>query len=67
VKSAASFSFEREIDINDLSKELNPDIKILMGDFNRALDDIKPMFGKDDSSLENCLRDGIIDYGANFR
>ena len=67
VKSAASFSFEREIDINDLSKELNPDIKILMGDFNRALDDIKPMFGKDDSSLENCLRDGIIDYGDNFR
>ena len=67
MKSAASFSFEREIDINDLSKELNPDIKILMGDFNRALDDIKPMFGKDDYSLENCLRDGIIDYGANFR
>ena len=40
VKSAASFAFEREIDINDLSKELNPDIKILMGDFDRALEDV---------------------------
>jgi vesicle-fusing ATPase len=33
VKSAASFAFHREIDINDLSQELNPNIQIYMNDF----------------------------------
>jgi vesicle-fusing ATPase len=64
IKSAASFAFHREIDINDLSKELNPNIKILKNDFETALLEVRPMFGTDESSLTNCLRDGFIDYGT---
>jgi hypothetical protein len=34
-----------------------------MADFNRALDEIKPAFGMDSSSLENKLVGGFYNYG----
>jgi hypothetical protein len=37
-----------------------------MSDFERALDEIKPAFGMDNSGLENKLVGGIHDYGARF-
>lgn len=35
-------------------------------DFERALDEIRPAFGMDNSSLENRLLGGFYDYGPKF-
>ena len=37
-----------------------------MADFERALTEIKPAFGMDNSGLENKLVGGIYSYGKNF-
>jgi hypothetical protein len=35
-------------------------------DFQRALSEIKPAFGMDNSSLENKVIGGFINYGKRF-
>lgn len=37
-----------------------------MADFDRALDEIRPAFGMDNSGLENKLVGGIYSYGDSF-
>jgi len=38
-----------------------------MADFERALDEIKPAFGMDNSGLENRVLGGLFNYGHNFQ
>jgi vesicle-fusing ATPase len=40
---------------------------VKMCDFMSALQEVKPDFGMDENSLDNCIREGIIDTGARFR
>jgi vesicle-fusing ATPase len=40
--------------------------QVFMRDFEKALEEIKPAFGMDNSGLENKLVGGFIDYGKNF-
>jgi len=63
VKSATSFALNRQIDVLNGVKVKDGDIKVTMADFNRALDEVKPSFGVDDEEFENCIRNGIINYG----
>lgn len=68
VKATASHVFNREIDFDNLGKELNiENIKVNMSDFLNALKDIKPQFGVDEEDITRYIRGGIIDYGDSFR
>lgn len=68
VKATASHVFNREIDFDNLGKELNiENLKVSQSDFMAALKDIKPQFGVDEEDITRYIRGGIIDYGETFR
>lgn len=68
VKATASHVFNREIDFDNLGKELNiENLKVSQNDFMAALKDIKPQFGVDEEDITRYIRGGIIDYGETFR
>lgn len=67
VKATASHVFNREIDFDNLGKEVNVDnLKVGMNDFLNALKDIKPQFGVDEEDITRYIRGGIIDYGEEY-
>ena len=67
VKATASYVFNREIDFDNLGKEVNVEnLKVGMNDFLCALKDIKPQFGVDEEDLTRYIRGGIIDYGDEY-
>jgi hypothetical protein len=37
-----------------------------MSDFHRALEEVKPAFGMDNSGLESKLKGGFYNYGKSF-
>ena len=41
--------------------------KVLNADFDRALDEIRPAFGMDNTGLENKVVGGIYDFGPRYR
>jgi vesicle-fusing ATPase len=52
-KSAASFALNRQISVDDLTKEIDEEnIKITMDDFLEALQEVKPAFGASTDTLE---------------
>jgi len=63
VKSATSFAFERNVDASKGLKLKEGEIKVSRVDFMRALNEVKPAFGVDADEFENCIRNGIINYG----
>jgi vesicle-fusing ATPase len=63
VKSATSFALNRQVDVSDGVKVKDSDIKVIKVDFDRALDEVTPAFGVDEQEFENCIRNGIINYG----
>ena len=66
-KSAASWSFMREVDLENMAKSINEEnIRVTMADFESALDEMKPAFGVATDEMENCLRNGYISYGPRF-
>lgn len=68
VKATASHVFNREIDFDNLGKELSLDnLRVSMDDFKKALRDIKPQFGVDEEDITRYIRGGIIDYGPSFQ
>ena len=68
VKAAASYAFNREIDFDNLGKEVNiENIKVSMNDFVKALGEMKPQFGVDEEDITRYIRGGIIDYGEPFK
>lgn len=68
VRSAASFAFQRSVDMKDLSKPADASaIKITMQDFECALEEVKPAFGSHDESLTRCMRNGIIYFSGECR
>jgi len=63
VKSASSFAFNRQIDPGNGLKLKEGEIKVGRSDFLHALEEVKPAFGIDNDEFENCIRNGIINYG----
>jgi len=43
------------------------DMELMMGDFTRALGEVKPAFGMQAEDLHICVRGGMIEYGAAQR
>ncbi|KAL1882088.1 hypothetical protein VTK73DRAFT_2497 [Phialemonium thermophilum] len=64
VKSATSFAFNRHIKVGTMAglSDDVADIKITRADFMKALEEIKPALGADDSELEEKLTYGIVHY-----
>lgn len=48
------------------SKQKYAENKIYMADFERALSEIKPLFGMDNTGLENKVMGGFYSYGSRF-
>ena len=74
-RSAASFALFNEDDLKVLAesapsgkknKALFVERKVTMNDFKRAVEEVKPAFGIDDSKLENSIRGGFFQYGKPF-
>jgi len=63
VKSAASFALNKQIDVGDGVKLKEGDIVVNKGDFERALEEVRPAFGIDNEEFSNCMRNGVINYG----
>jgi len=67
VKSAASFAFNRNIDVKDLTKPLDPsNLRLTWPDFENAFAEIEPKFGANNEELQTLYRNGIVHYGAPF-
>ncbi|KAG0631526.1 hypothetical protein M758_1G260800 [Ceratodon purpureus] len=67
VKSATSFALNRQVNLEDLSKEVDEDnIKVTMSDFIMALDEVKPAFGAAINTLEMCRSGGMLPCGEAF-
>lgn len=66
VKSAASFSFERQVDVNNLKKVDPNNLKVEKVDFDRALQEVHPAFGLEKEELSIYFRNGIINHGSIF-
>lgn len=66
VKSAVSFAFNRHIKIGTVAgiSEDAASIKVTRDDFDKALGEIKPAYGVDESSLQSCVANGIIHFSS---
>jgi vesicle-fusing ATPase len=67
VKAATSYALTRCVDVKDLSKA--PDEKNLIlqfADFERALTDVEPKFGANNTELKAHFRNGFVPYGDKF-
>lgn len=66
VREARNFSLQRHVDFKDLSVMDVSNVKVTMGDFLRAADQAKPMFGNCDDDLKMFYPNGIISHGPAF-
>lgn len=64
VKSATSFAFNRHVKVGTMAGVSDDvaDMKVNRGDFQNALEEVKPAFGVSEEELTNCLHGGIIHY-----
>lgn len=68
VRSAASFAFQRSVNMKDFSKPSDASgIKITQQDFEQALEEVKPAFGSEEECLSRCIRNGIIYFSSECR
>jgi vesicle-fusing ATPase len=67
VASASSFAFNRQIDITNPTKKVDPDaLRICMDDFEMALQEVKPAYGVQEEELEKWYRNGLFEYGPSW-
>jgi vesicle-fusing ATPase len=66
VQSALSFSINRSIDPNNITKFNTGNTKITQDDFINALSECHPAFGVSNEDFKNCSPNGIINYDKNF-
>ena len=51
--------------MDDLNKPVEEDnIKVTMGDFVEAINEVKPAFGASTGDLERCRLNGMVDCGV---
>lgn len=67
VKAAASYVFERQVDMADLTKVKDfAGVQVTRADFDRALYDVRPAFGIKEDELSRCFANGVISTGSDF-
>jgi len=66
VKSAASFAFARQVQVENI-KEVDVDsLQVTGSDFERALTEVKPAFGASTDDLNACVGAGILEYSPHL-
>ena len=66
VKSAASYAFARQVQVDNIKKVEVSSLKVTSADFDRALTEVKPAFGAAMDDLTACTRGGILHYGPQL-
>jgi len=66
VKSAASFAFQRNVDVKDVSKINEANLVVQWSDFLNALKEVEPRLGANSEELQGYYRNGIVPYGPSF-
>jgi vesicle-fusing ATPase len=68
VKSASSFAMQRHIKVGTVAAidDSIKDMKVMMPDFLRALDEVKPLFGVSEEDLQRAVEGGIIPFGEHI-
>lgn len=66
IKSAASFAFQRNVNVKDLSKLNEADLIVQWSDFQLAQQEVQPRLGANSEELEVLFRNGIVPYGPAF-
>eukprot|EP01105_Mastigella_eilhardi_P005877 TRINITY_DN17566_c0_g1_i1.p1 TRINITY_DN17566_c0_g1~~TRINITY_DN17566_c0_g1_i1.p1 ORF type:complete len:789 (-),score=258.28 TRINITY_DN17566_c0_g1_i1:78-2237(-) len=68
VKSATSFALGEKLDPENVKKPKDPNhLAVTLRHFTAALSEVKPAFGMSADEFENCIPNGIIDFGVGFR
>ena len=69
VKSATSFAFNRHVKVGTMAGVSDDvaNMKVNMGDFQNALEEVKPAFGVSEEELQNCVQGGIIHFSTYIR
>ncbi|XP_028799254.1 vesicle-fusing ATPase-like [Neltuma alba] len=68
VKSAVSFALNRQLSLDDLTKQVEEEnIKVTMEDFLNALQEVVPAFGASTDNLQRCRVHGIVDCGDRHK
>eukprot|EP01071_Lankesteria_metandrocarpae_P002531 Lankesteria_metandrocarpae@DN2392_c0_g1_i1.p1 len=68
VRSAASYAFNRQVNMNNLSGPIDADsIKIQRHDFEKALIEVRPAYGVQETALKSTMPFGIIPFSEEFR
>jgi vesicle-fusing ATPase len=68
VKAASSFAIQRHIKVGTaaaIDDSVN-DMKVMMHDFLRALDEVKPLFGVSEQDLARAVEGGIIKFSPHI-
>eukprot|EP01053_Blabericola_migrator_P002263 Blabericola_migrator_1__2262@NODE_1625_length_4143_cov_95_086114_g1058_i0_p1_GENE_NODE_1625_length_4143_cov_95_086114_g1058_i0NODE_1625_length_4143_cov_95_086114_g1058_i0_p1_ORF_typecomplete_len757_score122_06AAA/PF00004_29/1_7e32AAA/PF00004_29/7e16RuvB_N/PF05496_12/7_8e05RuvB_N/PF05496_12/3_6e07AAA_22/PF13401_6/3_4e07AAA_22/PF13401_6/0_013AAA_5/PF07728_14/0_00021AAA_5/PF07728_14/2_1e05AAA_3/PF07726_11/0_0033AAA_3/PF07726_11/0_0002AAA_3/PF07726_11/1_9e02IstB_IS21/PF01695_17/2_2e05IstB_IS21/PF016 len=65
IRSAASYSFARNVDANDLSRPADMNVQVTSVDFDRALEEVKPAFGVPEQQLSRMCLNGIIPFSSS--
>ncbi|KAK6438046.1 transport between ER and Golgi ATPase protein [Oleoguttula sp. CCFEE 5521] len=68
VKSASSFAMQRHIKVGTVAAidDSIMDMKVMMADFVRALDEVKPLFGVSEEDLSRAVEGGIIKFSPHI-
>ncbi|RYR18597.1 hypothetical protein Ahy_B03g063224 isoform C [Arachis hypogaea] len=68
VKSAVSYALNRQLSLEDLTKQVEEEnIKVTMDDFLNALQEVIPAFGASTDDLERCRLHGMVDCGDRHK
>ena len=71
VRAAQSHALNRYVNLKNVTAGISAkdfeNIKIGMGDFELALDDVKPAFGQHEEDIERVVRHGIIEFSDRVR
>lgn len=66
VKRASTYPLTSGIDPKTGMVDFKTLRKVCMNDFEKALKEVKPMFGSDSNQLQTSLQFDIMDYGENY-
>ena len=68
MKSAVSYALNRQLSLEDLTKQVEEEnIKVTMDDFLNALQEVIPAFGASTDDLERCRLHGMVDCGDRHK
>lgn len=67
VRSASAFAMHAKLDMSNLQKKIDTNIRVSMDDFRHALQEVKPAFGIDQDDFATTRPFGIIQYGPEFQ